>query len=121
MARDVARKAGADPLRKIRFREAAREIVAKDRYDRKHGLPVDTAGAIARAHRQGFLEAQSDPSTTIEDDPLPGEAIEWVLIPPRPRAAFWTICLFILGKGEQRAGEGIWLPQSPSGARPAGN
>jgi hypothetical protein len=114
LARDVARKAGADPLRKIRFREAAREIVAKDRYDRKHGLPVDTAGAIARAleraYRQGFLEAQSDPSTTIEDDPLPGEAIEWVLIPPRPRAAFWTICLFILGKGEQRAGEGHLAP-----------
>jgi len=38
-----------DPLRKIRFREAARDIVAKDRYDRKYGMAVDTAGAIARA------------------------------------------------------------------------
>ena len=24
--------------------------------------------------------------------------VEWMLIPPRPRNAFWTICLFILGR-----------------------
>lgn len=52
------RKPESDPLRRARFREAAREIVAKDRYDRKRGLPVDTGGAIAhameRAYRQGF-------------------------------------------------------------------
>jgi hypothetical protein len=34
-------------------------------------------------------------------DVQPGEAIDWALIPPRPRTAFWPICLFILGKGER--------------------
>ena len=114
MARDVTRKPESDPLRKVRFREAAREIVAKDRYDRKHGLPVDTAGAIARAmeraYRQGFLDAQGDPSKPMEDEAPPGEAIDWALIPPRPRAAFWTICLFILGKGERTDGAGHLVP-----------
>jgi hypothetical protein len=37
-----------DRRRKVRFREIARGIVAKDRYNRKYGLAVDTAGAIAR-------------------------------------------------------------------------
>lgn len=114
MARDVTRRPESDPLRKVRFREAAREIVAKDRYDRKHGLPVDTAGAIARAmeraYRQGFLDAQGDPSKPMENDTPAGQAIDWFLIPPRPRAAFWTICLFTLGKGERRAGEGHLAP-----------
>ena len=48
----------ADPHRKANFREEARGIVAKDRYDRKYGHAVDTAGAIARAleraYKQGF-------------------------------------------------------------------
>ena len=103
----------ADPIRKARFREAAREIVAKDRHDRKYGFPVDTAGAVARAmeraYRQGFADAQGEP-------PMPasglesGEAIDWALIPPRPRTAFWTICLFILGKGERTDGAGHLVP-----------
>ena len=38
-----------DPRRKARFREIARGIVAKDRYNRKYGIAVDTAGAIAQA------------------------------------------------------------------------
>jgi hypothetical protein len=48
--------------RKVRFREAGREILAKDRHDRKYGFPVDTARAVARAmeraYRQGFADAQ---------------------------------------------------------------
>ncbi|MGH8142698.1 MAG: hypothetical protein ACREU2_09305 [Steroidobacteraceae bacterium] len=114
MTHDVTRKPESDPRRKVRFREAAREIVAKDRNDRKHGLPVDTAGAIARAmeraYRQGFLDAQGDQPKPMEDEAPPGEAIDWALIPPRPRAAFWTICLFILGKGERSPGEGHLVP-----------
>lgn len=114
MARDEIRKPEPDGLRKVRFREAAREIVAKDRYDRKHGMPVDTAGAIARAleraYRQGFLDAQGGSPGPTENEGHPGKEIEWALIPPRPRAAFWTICLFTIGKGERRAGEGHLLP-----------
>ena len=43
-----------DPWRKARFREEARDIVAKDRYDRKYGRAVDTVGAIARALERAY-------------------------------------------------------------------
>lgn len=103
------RQPDGDPLRKIRFREAARDIVAKDRYDRKYGRAVDTAGAIARAmeraYRQGFGDAQSE-RPAPPSKPLAVEAaLEWVLIPPRPRSAFWTVCRFALGRqGEPECG-----------------
>lgn len=103
----------SDALREVRFREAARQIVAKDRYNRKHGMPVDTAGAIARygrAYRQGFLDAQAGSPGPFDNEGHPGKETEWALIPPRPRAAFWTICLFTIGKGERRAGEGHLSP-----------
>jgi hypothetical protein len=101
--RPYIRQPPADPFRKVRFRETAREIVAKDRYNRKYGYAIDTAGAIAsameRAYRQGFADAQSEapssPQTVFETT---GGAIEWALIPPRPRTAFWSICLFALGR-----------------------
>jgi hypothetical protein len=104
------RRPDADPIRKARFREAARAIVAKDRHDRKQGFPVDTAGAVARAmeraYRDGFADAQGEPSMLSPGDTQPDKAIDWPLIPPRPRSAFWTICLFILGKGERTEGAG---------------
>ncbi len=98
----------ADPHRKANFREEARGIVAKDRYDRKYGHAVDTAGAIARAleraYKQGFADAQGDhvrPTPELSD----GGPLEWVLIPPRPRNAFWSCCLFMFGRhGDQPRG-----------------
>ena len=114
MSRNSGRRPDADPVRKARFREAAREIVAKDRHDRKYGFPVDTAGAVARAmeraYRQGFADAQDEPPMPVVGDVQPGEAINWALIPPRPRSAFWTICLFVLGKGERTQGAGHLVP-----------
>jgi len=114
LSRNGVRRPDADPIRKARFREAAREIVAKDRHDRKHGFPVDTAGAVARAmeraYRQGFEDAQGEQPMPAAGDVQPGEAIDWALIPPRPRTAFWTICLFILGKGKRTDGAGHLLP-----------
>lgn len=99
------RTPAADPRRKASFREEARSIVAKDRYDRKYGHAVDTAGAIARAleraYKQGFAEAQDDqvrPTPEVSD----GGPLEWLLIPPRPRNAFWSCCLFTFGRrGDQ--------------------
>jgi hypothetical protein len=103
-----------DPFRKVRFREAAREIVAKDRYDRKYGRAVDTAGAIARAmdraYRQGFEDAQSERPVPSRKPADAGGSLDWVLIPPRPRSAFWTLCLFALGA---RRGTGtLWTSHS---------
>lgn len=104
------RQPDADPRRKVRFREAARDIVARDRNDRKYGLAVDTAGAIARAleraYRQGYEDAQSDPPIGLSEPVDEDGALDWVMIPPRPRTAFWTLCLFALGreKREERSG-----------------
>lgn len=97
-----------DPRRKARFREIGRGIVAKDRYNRKYGLAVDTAGAIAqaleRAWRDGVGGVGADPTNPISAVEQPGTGpMEWVLIPPRPRTAFWSICLFTLGRGTEPA------------------
>ena len=101
-----------DPRRKARFREIAREIVAKDRHDRKHGFTVNTAGAIAqaleRAYRDGARESATGPSPVAEQ-PDTGP-VEWALIPPRPRNAFWSICLFTLGRDAGRPRDGHLAP-----------
>ena len=114
LSRNGVRRPDADPIRKARFRESARAIVAKDRHDRKYGLPVDTAGAVARAmeraYREGFADAQGEPAMPAASDVAAGQTIDWALIPPRPRNAFWTICLFILGKGERTDGAGHLVP-----------
>lgn len=96
-----------DAKRAAEFRERARQIVRKDRGDRKLGLTVDTAGAIARAladaYARGFAEASS--GSAVFSSKLPSEdqadIVEWMLIPPRPRSAFWTACLFILGDDDE--------------------
>src|SRR3546814_11802620 len=82
-----------DPRRKARFREIARGIVAKDRYNRKYGIAVDTAGAIAQALERAYRDGvRDDPAAAFQapeqDDAGP---LEWALIPPRPRDAFWSI------------------------------
>ena len=38
------------------------------------------------------------------------EPIEWALIPPRPRDAFWTTCLFTLSRGDRPASGGRLVP-----------
>lgn len=102
-----------DPDRKARFREKARGIVFKDRDDRQHRRSVDTAGAIARAleraWREGFVAARDDHvslpiSTATDEGPIP-----WHRIPPRPRTAFWTICLWFIGKNERHVDRGSML------------
>jgi hypothetical protein len=50
------KKPRADVYRKVRFRELAREIVGKDRHDRRAGYAVDTAGSIARALERAYRD-----------------------------------------------------------------
>ncbi len=123
--RSGPRKPAKTPSRTAAFREIARDIVAKDRYDRRAGFSVDTAGAIARAlehaYAQGFAEAQVPPSSSSspqarEDANGP---VEWILIPPRPGHAFWTICLFSLGRDPAaRDGTGRLYPTALPNGRP---
>lgn len=86
-----------DQSRKARFREEARLIVQKDRYDRGRGVTVDTAGAIARAldraYRMGFDEATAGTS----EEPEATGWVHWSMIGFRPRAAFYSLCLPMFG------------------------
>ncbi len=95
------RKPSIDPYRKARFREEARGIVFKDRDHRKYGRAVDTAGAIARAlecaYREGFAAADG-PAPKAPVQPRPDGPLDWALIPPRPRSALWSCCLFTFGR-----------------------
>lgn len=107
-----------DLRRTAEHREIARAIVSKDRSHRKLGLTVDTAGAIARAidraYRQGLADGQmGTPAQEKPEAPALDEAIEWVLLPPRPRAAFWNICLFVLGSGDGHGHPG-YLVKAPT-------
>ena len=101
-----------DPRRKARFREIARGIVAKDRSNRKYGLAVDTAGAITQALERAYREGVRDGpvgTATAPEQPDTGP-VEWALIPPRPRDAFWSICLFILGRNGNQSRDGYLAP-----------
>ena len=103
----------ADPDRKARFREVARGIVFKDRDERDRKRTVDTAGAIARAleraWRDGFTAGGGDnTSRSMPVEPAEG-AIPWHHIPPRPRTAFWTICLWFVGKRAGHVDRGSML------------
>ena len=95
----------SNPYRKARFREEARDIVFKDRHDRKYGRAVDTGGAITRAleraYKQGFADAQGAPLPAPVTIPADGP-LDWALIPPRPRNAFWSCCLFMYGRKGDR-------------------
>lgn len=97
-----------DPRRKARFREIARGIVFKDRSDRKYGLTVDTAGAIAQALERAYR----DGAATLAPVPEQSDTgpVEWALIPPRPREGFWSICLAILGGDGSRSRDGHLAP-----------
>lgn len=101
-----------NPRRKARFREIARTIIAKDRSDRKHGFTVDTAGAVAQALERAYRDGVRDgPAalTTMPEQSVTGP-VEWALIPPRPREAFWSICLSIMGGDGRQARDGHLVP-----------
>lgn len=101
-----------DPRRKARFREIARGIVVKDRSDRKYGLTVDTAGAIAQALERAYRDGVRDGPAAFVSGPEQSDTdpVEWALIPPRPREGFWSICLAFLGGDGSRSRDGHLAP-----------
>ena len=59
------------------------------------------ARALERAYKQGFADAQGDPAARAPEASDKGP-LDWALIPPRPRNAFWSCCLFTFGRrGDQ--------------------
>ena len=65
---------------------------------------------MERAYRRGFEDAQSERPAAISQMGGGEGALDWVTIPPRPRNAFWTICLFSLGRVEQEERSGHLVP-----------
>ena len=96
-------KTAYDEQREAEFREIARGIMARDRDAKKGYGNVDTAGAIKRALEKAYQRGRKE---QLEGEPEVVEpnlvdAMLWNLIPPRPRNAFWSICLFVLGEDEK--------------------
>ena len=79
-------------LRKAQFRETARNILHKDRFDRKYGLSVDTAGAIARALEQAYQQGLTDCREVTPPADRP-RRLQWIEIPARPRDALSSLLL----------------------------
>lgn len=111
----------ADELRKLEFRELARDIVKIDREKRKFGKSINTTGTIARAMEKAYQRGRKEEREGQPDiPPQDGDAcINWYLIPPRPRGAFWTICLCLLGSKPpfQMANGGLELITERRGER----
>lgn len=110
---EPSRRPRVDPMRAVVFRDVARDIVRKDRDDRRDGRSVDTAGAIARAleraYRLGFEEAKGEPGG-VGDAPI-GDVMAWELVPRRPRSVvLWPVCLALLGDGTRPEIEGKLVP-----------
>lgn len=87
--------AEANKRRKAEFREIARGIMQDINDKRRYRVAVDAAGTVARAleaaYMRGRKEEREGPPPAPEQDPH--GAIDWLLIPPRPRQAFWSFCL----------------------------
>lgn len=83
--------------RRAAFREIARAIVRTDRERRKFGLTVDTGGAVARALERAFQAGMAMKHAHAHRGHTDTRPTEWLDIPPRPRIALWSICLWSLG------------------------
>ena len=103
-----------DQLRRAHHREVAREIVWKDRTKRKYGHKVDTAGAIVRALEAAFSEGRNEGLQPIKPRQAPVSLattfVEWITIPPRPRRAFWSICMASFGTRPEHEREARLVP-----------
>jgi hypothetical protein len=70
---------------------------------------------MERAYRQGFADAQSETPPPKTAAGTNDAMLEWALIPPRPRTAFWSICLFALGRQADRPETGAHLARTITG------
>src|ERR1700728_4648064 len=59
---------------------------------------------------QGYEDAQLEPPAGLSEPPDEDGAPDWVMILPRPRNVFWTVCLFALGRDAQPVRSGHLVP-----------
>jgi hypothetical protein len=102
------RAAKFDPSTRARFREVARDIIAKDRWARRHSLTQNTIGEIERALVRAYELGVAFTSATITESKQVTEGpLEWIRIPPRCRQTLtsMSICLskrLGMGRSEPR-------------------
>lgn len=91
------------------LREIAREIILRDREARKFGRSQNSIGEIERALVRAYLDGRQH----VEPDEWPTTAdapfLDWVEIPPRGRAALWTMSVSISGLGHDSTGFSVEL------------
>ena len=84
-----------EAIRKGVFREAARDILRKDRAFKSAGFSQDTGGSITRALEQayelGFMHAKQNRVAVAPFRFDPNRPIVWTSLPPRARSAFESI------------------------------
>jgi hypothetical protein len=83
------------PKMRALFREVARDIIARDREERKRGITQNTIGEIERAMVKAYAcgqEALLDDRMSLRRSP--DGPVDWLEIPPRAREmlSFMTIC-----------------------------
>jgi hypothetical protein len=91
------------------FREIARDIIGRDRDARKAARTQNTIGEVERALAKAFVwgqEALLDKAKVLERGP--GDAIDWMEIPPRARS---TLSMMTLAFSEH------WLGSHRESAR----
>ncbi len=75
-----------DPQMRSVFREMARDIIARDRHSRRHGLSQNTIGAIEHALVKAYaLGRGSQAGRTPTRRSHSGTVVDWISIPPRSR------------------------------------
>lgn len=98
----------SDDLRKADFREIARRIVVDARDRRKYHINGDTTGTIARALERAYQRGRREEREGVPAVDAPTDHLEWKTIPPKPRSAFWGICLAALGEDQTTTRPGTW-------------
>ncbi len=112
-----------DQIRKAEFHELAQGILQRDRRSKTQGTRLDTAQLISRelekAYQRGKKEEREGPPSVSA--PKRSDAIAWSLIKSRPRAAFYSICLAVLGfppNKKPHIDYGLWRRPNPRTGKP---
>lgn len=74
-----------DPRTRSLFREMARDIVARDRYARRHCLSQNTIGEIERALVKAHALGRTSIDSVSTRESHSEAVVDWVSIPPRSR------------------------------------
>lgn len=98
----------ADLLRKAEFREVARRFVREEADKRKYRINTDPTGVLVRLLERAYQRGRREEQEGTPEVHLPTTHLQWNLIPPKPRSAFWSICLVVLGDDGEKVRPGQW-------------